>query len=103
LGCACKDKSKLTPDSRNLLRAYPGPGDEGVVSLRYAPDCTSPYDGIYRQATVFVVGYDTEHEQLFKRGDRTAALKMARDNRLSFDQVTARSLCHEVVLELLGA
>jgi hypothetical protein len=101
--CACKDKSRLTPDSRNLSRAYPGPGDDGVVMLRAAPECSTPYDGVYRQATVFIVGYDTEHEQVFKRGDRTEALRLAKENRLTFDQVVARSLCHEVALQLLGA
>jgi hypothetical protein len=101
--CACKDKSRLTPDSRSLLRAYPGPGDDGVVMLQAAPDCTTPYDGVFRQATVFVVGYATEHERLFKRGDRTEALQLAKANKLTFDQVTARSLCHEAVVELLGA
>ena len=101
--CACKDKSKLTPDSRSLLRAYPGPGDDGVVMLQSDPECSTPYDGIYRQATVFVVGYGTKRERLFKRGDRTAALKLAKENRLTFDQVVARSLCHETAIELLGA
>jgi hypothetical protein len=93
----------LTPDSRNLSRAYPGPGDDGVVTLQSSPECSTPYNGIFRQATVFVVGYATEHETLFKRGDRTAALKMAKENKLTFDQVVARSLCHETAVELLGA
>ena len=71
--------------------------------LRSAPECSEPYNGIYRQATVFVIGYDTDHETLFTRGERTAALRMAREQKLSFDQVVARSLCHATMLELLGA
>jgi hypothetical protein len=71
--------------------------------LQSAPECTTPYEGIFRQATVFVVGYDTPDEKLFTRGQRTAALKMARDQKLTFDQVVARSLCHESMVSLLGA
>ena len=103
IGCACKDKSLLTPNSLAMGRAYPGPTDDGVVMLRSAPECTTPYSGIYKQATVFVIGYDTDSETLFTRGERTAALKMAKEQNLTFNQVVARSLCHETVVALLGA
>jgi len=103
MGCACKDKKALTPDSRALTRAYPGVDKTGVTLLATAPGCTDPYDGVFRQATVFIVGWNTENEQLFKRGDRTQALKLARTEKLTFDQVPARSLCHETMMELLGS
>jgi hypothetical protein len=86
-----------------LTRAFPGPGDDGIVVTRSDPGCTEAYSGIFRQATVFIVGYDTDAERLFVRGDRTKALAYAKANRLTFDQVTARSLCHSVAMELLGS
>jgi hypothetical protein len=103
MGCACKDKKALTPDSRHLTRAYPGVEETGITLLATAPDCTTPYNGVFRQATVFIVGWNTKDEQLFKRGDRTKALEVARTNKLTFDQVPARSLCHESMVALLGS
>lgn len=92
----------MTPDSRNLTRAFPSPGEDDIVVLRSHLDCTQPYEGIFRQATVFIVGYDTEHETLYVRGDRTKALAHAKTSKLTFDQVSARSLCHQACIELLG-
>lgn len=103
MGCACRDKKALTPDSRALTRSFPGVEQNGMTLLASAPDCSEPYDGVFRQATVFVVGYGTEREKLFKRGDRTAALSLAKAEKLTFDQLPARSLCHETMLELLGS
>lgn len=103
MGCACKDRKSLTPDSRALTRSFPGVNDDGMTTLQSEPECTEPYDGVFRQATVFIVGYKTEDERLFKRGDRTQALAYAKKNKLTFDQVPARSLCHETMLELLGS
>jgi hypothetical protein len=70
---------------------------------RTDPECTEAYSGIFRQATVFIVGYDTDAETLYVRGDRTKALAHAKAAKLSFDQVPARSLCHAVAVELLGS
>lgn len=102
--CGCRDKSALTPDTRMLVRAYPRPDNEfGVLPTQADLTCTRPYEGIFQQATVFVIGYGQEGERLFKRGDRRAAVDYAKQNKLTFDQVQARSLCHDVALELLGA
>jgi len=93
----------LTPDSRNLTRAFPGVNDVGLTPLVAEPDCTDAYNGVFRQATVFIVGYGTEHETVFTRGDRTAALAMARQQKLTFDQVPARALCDSAMKTLLGS
>ena len=73
-----------------------------MVVLRADPACDELYHGIFKQATIFIVGYDTDAERLFVRGERTAALKYARENKLSFDQVVARSCCHHLTISLLG-
>jgi hypothetical protein len=103
MGCACRDKKALTPDSRSLTRAFPGVEENGMTLLSTAPDCTTPYNGVFRQATVFVVGWNTPNETLFKRGDRTKALELAKKQKLTFDQVPARALCHESMVALLGS
>jgi hypothetical protein len=86
-----------------LTRAFPSEGDDGLVVLRADPDCTEPYSGRFRQATVFIVGYDTDDEQIFTRGQRTEALQLARTRNLTFDQVVARSCCHHLMESLLGS
>ena len=103
MGCNCKDKEALTPDSRALARSYPNTNEYDVVTMQSEPECTKPYDGPFRQATVFIVGYTTPAERIYVRGDRKAALKHAREDKLTFDQVPARALCHSLMVELLGS
>jgi hypothetical protein len=67
------------------------------------PECTKPYDGPFRQATVFIVGYTTPAETMYRRGDRKQALKHAREDKLTFDQVPARAMCHDLMVGLLGS
>jgi len=74
-----------------------------MVVLQADPYCDELYYGNYKQATVFVVAYATPNETLFKRADRTAALKLAKENNLTFDQVVARSCCHHLMVALLGS
>ena len=74
-----------------------------MVVLQADPYCDELYYGNYKQATVFVVAYATEREQLFKRADRTAALKLAKEQKLTFDQVVARSCCHHLMVARLGS
>lgn len=104
MACGCRNKSELTPDTMSLKRAYPRPDNEfGVLPTQTDLTCTEPYTGIYQQATVFVIGYGDENEKLFRRGDRRAAVAYAKEQKLTFDQVQARSLCDGVARELLGA
>jgi hypothetical protein len=86
----------------NLKRTYVHPDDSGVISLQAYPDGTEPYSGPFRKTTIFVVGYGTEHEQLFRRADRNAAIAAARENRLTFDQVPAGQICAEAAEALFS-
>jgi len=98
MGCGCrKQGAVLTPNSMNLRRTYVRPDDTGVIALQSMPECTDPYSGPFRRTTVFVVGYGTEREQLFKRSDRNQAIAFARETRSTFDQVPAGQLCHDAV------
>jgi uncharacterized Rossmann fold enzyme len=100
--CACRDKKSLTPNSMNLRRTNPRPDETGTIMLQSAPDCVEQYSGPFRKTTVFVVGYGTEHEQIFKRADRTAAIAAARATSSTFDQVIAGQLCADAVEALLA-
>ena len=86
----------------HLSRSYPGVDETGTIMLQSAPDCVTPYSGPFRKMTVFVAGYSTEHERLFQRAKRTEAIKYARDNKLTFDQVLASQLCDTVAEELFA-
>jgi hypothetical protein len=104
MACGCKDKAYLTPNSTALRMTYPQPDEDGgIITLQGYEDCTDPYTGAWKQATVFVVGYGTDNETLFRRADRTAAIKMARDENLTLDQLPASSLCHQAMVDLLGS
>ena len=85
----------------NLRRTYPSADETGTIMLQSAPDCVEPYNGAFRKVTVFVVGYGTDQETLFKRADRTPAIKFAKENRLTFDQVIAGQLCDTAAIALL--
>ena len=97
MGCNCRDKSALTPNSMNLKRTYPRPDETGTIMLQSEPECIDAYAGPFRKTTVFIVGYGTEHEQVFKRADRTAAIAAARENKATLDQVIAGQLCSSTV------
>jgi hypothetical protein len=101
--CACKDKDALAASARGIARSNPRPDQEGIYQLREAPDCNQAYSGAFRAATVFIVGYGTEHETVYRRGERKTAIDHARQAKLTIDQVPARALCHDTMLTLLGA
>lgn len=86
-----------------MTRAFPSAGEDDLVVLQADPYCEEPYSGAYKQATIFVVGYTTEQETLFKRADRKAALDLAKSGNLTFDSVVARECCHHLMVDLLGS
>jgi hypothetical protein len=86
----------------NLKRTFPRPDETGTIMLQSSPECVEPYSGPFRKSTIFVVGYGTEHEQLFTRAQRTQAIAAARQSKLTFDQVVAGQLCSETVEALFA-
>jgi hypothetical protein len=101
--CACKQKDALVYDGRGLTRSNPRPEDNGVYLLQEDLECRTPYSGAFRGATVFIVGYGTEFERVYRRAERKAAIQDARENKRTIDQVPARALCHTIMVALLGA
>jgi hypothetical protein len=64
--------------------------------------CEEPYSGPHAGRSVYIVGYGTENEQFFTRGDRTAAIRTARELDATIDHLPANQLCAEVVESLFG-
>lgn len=99
--CACRDKNALGISARGISRSNPRPGPNGLYELRADPECSQPYQGMFRGATVFVVGYGTENETVYKRGERTQAINHAKEQNLTLDQMPASALCERLMVELL--
>jgi hypothetical protein len=74
-----------------------------MVDLASAPGCTERYHGAYLRGSVIIVGRLTPSETLYRKPDRDAAAKHARDANLTYDHVLATELCHDVVMGLFGA
>lgn len=82
--------------------AAPPSNDRGMYPfIGEAYDCEA-YHGAYLGTTLFLVGYGTPQERLYLRTRRAEAERFARDNNLSWDHISVRSLCHDRVVELLG-
>ncbi len=83
--------------------AYQPDTDIGLYALASQPDCSDAYHGVYTTGTVYVLARGTEREQLFVRGQRVEASRIARRDNVTLDSVRADQLCHDAVLELFGA
>jgi hypothetical protein len=83
--------SKYTVDERNM------------IALTTAPECAEPYHGAFQGARIYVLGYGTPDERLFRKGDYLEATKLARTRNLTLDTVLAVNLCHDTMVELLQA
>lgn len=84
-----------------VKRSNPKKDENDLIALQSDPNCTQTYRGIYQGATIYIVGYGTDSETLYVRGDRELAIAHARDEKTTLDQVTAGSLCDTVMRELL--
>lgn len=100
--CACKNKDLLVTAARGIARSNPKPGDNGVYLLQGYEDCTTPYSGVWRAATVFIVGYGTAQETVYPRSQRTDAINQAKTQKLTIDQAPARAMCHDAMIALFG-
>ena len=74
-----------------------------MISMSSREDCTERYHGAFTGASVLLVGLNSEHEQIFARGQRIEALRYANDRHTTLDHVHVTSLCHDAVVDLLGA
>lgn len=74
--------------SRSTYMGIPGSprfGPTGVIELRSLegctePDCITPYQGEHRTDVAYLVGWNTEHEKLFRGRDSKVATGYANEH-----------------------
>lgn len=74
-------------------RRAPSPDGRGIIPLNDY-DGETPYGGEQRNATAYVVGWQTEHERIFTASDVKAAVayRNETDRKLNLDGVPAGQL-----------
>lgn len=77
----------------------------GVYQLATYPDCSDPYIGTERKEWVYVVGYRTEHERLFKRSDKGAMVTYFNSFKGEVEMFhdLSAEFCQQAMMELLGS
>lgn len=81
----------------------PRAGTNGVYEMWHARGCFTPYNGAFRNKSVYVVGLmEGELEKIFDRSDAKAAVVYAQDNRLSLHHLPAQNLCTDVMSVFFG-
>ena len=81
----------------------PAAGRNGVYELAQAPDCFTPYNGLSRNKSVYVVGLmEGEKERIFLRADAKEAIVYAKEHRLSLHHLPAQNLCSDVMTVFFG-
>lgn len=99
MGCGKRPDTASAVGLRSASTQHEG----DLYELASYPECDRPYRGAFQGATIYIVGYGTEEETLFRRADRGTAARLAREKRTSLTHVPAIELCEEAMLELLGA
>ena len=102
MACGCKKRpvgpaAKLSSVSPALY--YDA---ENFLILAANPDDCEPYTGFARTASVFVVGYGTEHERVFHQGDSAAAQSWAQTYQTTIRKASGANLCKSVMEAVLA-
>lgn len=105
--CGGRSTSRATNSG---LPGAPRLNQTGVIELASLadctdPDCLAPYSGVHRHATAYIVGWNTEHERLFKANEGKAAAAWAShlgDGVLKNDRIILAELSVRAVEELLA-
>ncbi len=73
-----------------------------MYELQAYPGCFEPYNGTSRADTVFIIGYGTENEELFRKVNNRKAVGKARSFKpmLSFFQAPVTQICSQAIEEL---
>jgi hypothetical protein len=100
--CGCGG-SRTTVSAFGTHQSQPTITDQGMIVLASAPECEQPYSGVFRSASVYVVGLGTDAETVYLRADRERAVRDAKQRRATFDHLPAKQLCDDKMRELLGA
>lgn len=80
----------------------PEPSGTGVVPLTSYPDCQQPHAGQHRAKTIYLVGWKTEHEKLFRNDEAKAAVVYSNsaDKKLMVDRIPASQICDQAIVDL---
>lgn len=79
------------------------PGRNSVYELQAYPGDFERYNGKLRASSVYVIGYGTEHEQIFRKADQRLALKTARELKVTIFQAPANQICAAAIEDLYDA
>lgn len=100
MGCNCgKRKGGM---AATLQRSRTIRLEDGIYQTS-GTNCTEVYHGDRPTRSLLVVAAGTENEQWFPFEERSKAVRLARDNDWTFDQLPAGSVCHETVIAVLGS
>lgn len=81
----------------------PAAGRNGVYEMWHAQGCFTPYNGLSRNKSVYVVGLmEGEGEKIFQRADAKEAVAYAQSNGLSLHHLPAQNLCTDVMEAFFG-
>lgn len=98
-GCCWRPIAQQQSSLRADGNPVPYRNQAGIVELQGYEGCTVRYDGPNKAATVYVVGWSTEHERAFPSHQARAAVvyRNETDRKLSIDQIQAGNLCRLAV------
>jgi hypothetical protein len=74
-----------------------------MITLASSPDCTERYHGQFTGARIHVVGRGTDNETLYLKKNYQDAVKDALTTKRTLDTVAAIDLCHDTMMEFIGA
>lgn len=93
----------MLANSRHNPWYQPKPNERNMFPLEGEDAATiEPYHGNFRGSTVYVVGYGTEHEEVFTRGSRHEAFRIAVQKETTLSHLSATMFSHESMIAALG-
>jgi hypothetical protein len=97
-------KAARDPLAGGLFRSSEPIHDENnLIPLSAYSDCTERYHGMYTGASLFVLGRLADSPTFYLKKQREAAVTDALTTKRTLDTVAASSLCHDAMVEFLGA
>lgn len=105
MACSCGGARRQMIAARSSVTTTPLLFDEQgfvVLAVNDVEPCVA-YLGPFRTATMYVVGYGTEHERVFHRGQATAANEWSSNHGgLPINKTQASLICAHIVTAVLA-
>lgn len=99
MGCGC-GRAATRREVLRTTRNAPS-RDGGYLLLNY-PGCSVLHTGSHVGDSVYVVGRNTEFEEMFTRAELAEATEAAIANKLSIENIPASALCDQAVSDLFA-